>query len=701
MEPNTPRQEPSDSPKFTKLLERWQTLFVVLAAVLTGLANVVAILEKQWSLLIAPALLGVMALAILSLLARRRGSRLAGGLLRPGLHQNWAIAILVGVPVISLLSFFCYVFLPRINEDGTRIAVARFAGPDLPKPYESCRPSDMLVDRLEDVTDEYGHLHAFELPYVIDPNGRWAQALAKVHGFFESADVVVYGEYTLVKSDRAPAKGWDVAGNDADMLYVSPSVDSVPNVPLGEFDAPLASWELPSRKIDIDELCSGKPAEFFPNASRRLALALVAEQLLASEDYFGARKALAEAKNSNAGLVCLKPSHGDDEDDACSGVLAFYLANVDQRLGNSRDAEHEYAVAGWKLNRAAPFINLGELEWQRGKFGLAFEAFDRALRIEPASVTALAARAAHEAQVPERRRFAALDLHDALGLGVTDASEALHVAAAIHAWQSGVPGSGRAPADCAYRRYYAAQGFHDFKERSSWATVRFGSWLASDRKWNAAIAEFYEALKFAPHSIAANYALGDALRRSSAIDPNPPEVYFTRALAATPRTAEQLLYQARAARDLREPDLAESLYREAILKNARSGAARAQVSVDAYHELALLHETQVGLAARDFAEALKLRSPDPQRPGDVTLPPDAGLVRDIADFESSSRSHGAADPIHTRYAALRTETPRSTPPDQFAFTASCAFEPITERARGSADRARGAGEQAFLNPGER
>jgi hypothetical protein len=248
--------------------------------------------------------------------------------------------------------------------------VARFEGPPLPAPYDACRPSNMLARTLSDVAKRFQHLAAFELPYTIHPSELFADTWAVAHGWFEGADVVVYGEYTLRKSHAGLP--------EADEIVIRPVVNKVPAVSGGFTSAPLA-WDFPAfadRRMRIDELCSDKKPPFLDNA-RRLALAVVASNLLKARDFVGGQAALSEAKNP-------PPATGrcDNRDvtSTCPGVLAFYLADLDRRVGNYSDAEHEYRYAAQRLDKAAVFINLGELYVKEGKSAGAHRVHERRQR---------------------------------------------------------------------------------------------------------------------------------------------------------------------------------------------------------------------------------------------------------------------------------------------------------------------------------
>jgi hypothetical protein len=249
-------------------LNGWHALIGGIIALLTVVANLEGFLEKQWKLAAVTFVVALMGAAFCVIADRRQTIRSSpfAKFMRVG-----AFLVLIGTVPVALIGLLCYALSPRLAPDHAPIfAIARFDGPDLPDPYKECRPSDMLADSLTDVAKRFHQIVAFELPYVVEPDGRWAELWARTHGWLQGADVVVYGEYSLLDHD--------VGTNKPDRVLISPQVSAVPFIPLGWKRAPLLQWEFNSRVVQIDQLCSGRSARFI-NDGHRLGLALSALRL--------------------------------------------------------------------------------------------------------------------------------------------------------------------------------------------------------------------------------------------------------------------------------------------------------------------------------------------------------------------------------------------------------------------------------------
>lgn len=617
---------------------------VALVGLLAALTQVASVIENQWRLVaVSTVLLGVfLAFYVLSHRTslfdtrRRRAIRLV------------ALGALVGIPVISLPVFVAVTLLPRWVEDGSTLAIARFAGPPFPQPYGNCRPSDMLVDDLRQVADRYGHLKAFELPYVIEPNGRWARAVAQSHGLLQSADVVVYGEFSLLGNAKAPA-------GPADRVLVEPHVSAVPAIPLPYLSVPLPAWEFPARMTSIDDLCSGKAPGFLDDA-RRLALTVVGARLSDAHDGLAAERALAEARFPRGPATPQEDCNGSariDDAKACPGVLAFYLANLDHALGNDDSAVSEYRYASQKLITAAPFIDLGELYAARGRADDALSAFQRAVDAEPNSVAALAALALYERDrgQPRDLRNAAVDLDRALRLPIASAYDEIALAHALHERGGG--------GDCDLRRLEAAMARRDFNPAAMVDTlVVHGRWLRDRRRTADAIRVLEQALRFDPQRIKANYTLGLALRDAKT-EPQATAA-FARTTHAHGYTDEQFLDQANAAHELGDDELAGRFYGSAIQKNRNA--------VYAYFGRGLAERKRgdLGGAERDLREALRVH------------PKEAMLLDTLSDILADRGRLAAARALRARVDALLKA---GNPFDAYWSPAACGYEGLDLAAR--------------------
>jgi hypothetical protein len=232
---NEPKPDGESSSRSSLLgsLDTWQKYLVAIVAFLTVVAQLWSILEDRW-LLVIVTLAIVLIVAALYVGSQRYLKD------HPVSARAFRIAIVgaaVAMQIGALTLLFFYSYFPRLEERGqTRIAVALFDGPVLPDPYKECRPSDMLVRALSRVGDRFGGLTAFELPYSVNPDNRLAANWAQFHGWFDAADVIVYGGYTLYASGRAGTAG------KPDEVIINPVVITVPLIPIGYKSAPLHSW---------------------------------------------------------------------------------------------------------------------------------------------------------------------------------------------------------------------------------------------------------------------------------------------------------------------------------------------------------------------------------------------------------------------------------------------------------------------------
>jgi tetratricopeptide (TPR) repeat protein len=420
-----------------KSIKGWHALIAGVVLLFSAVADLEGFLRARLRLAMFTFIVAVIVSALWTMFDRRpsiRSSHLA--------RVVRVFATIVGVGMAS--TFGAYSIAPRFAADhAPTFAIARFDGPDLPKPYAKCRPSDVLADSLTDVANRFHRLRAFELPYSIEPDDRWADTWAFLHGWIQAANTVVYGEYSLV--DRA------VGSNKPDRVLISPHVNAVPFIPLGHRRAPLLQWQFNPRLVSIDQLCSGRAARFI-NDGHRLGLALSALSLFSGHEYVAAQRALAEAEDVSHELrppddhaaagtpapVKTSRCYGVlAEDSECSGVLAFYLAALEQRSGNYDRARSEYALAAKKLNRAPPYVNLAELYALQCDWGNVLLALNFAVWAEPSSVTALAARSLYEYEQgdpgeTQYRALADIDLEQAQALKEESVYDALAVSRALH-----------------------------------------------------------------------------------------------------------------------------------------------------------------------------------------------------------------------------------------------------------------------------
>lgn len=596
-------------------LSGWHALIGGILVLLTAVANLEGFLDKQWKLAAATVVIALVGVAFWIVADRRRSVK----------TRRFAAFALIGVVGTASGGLFWYALSPRIAPDHAPIfAIARFDGPDLPTPYANCRPSDMLADSLADVRNRFHQLEAFELPYKIEPDGRWADLWALSHGWLQGADVVVYGEYSLV--DRA------IGSNQPDRILISPHVSAVPFIPLGWKRAPLTRWQLNPRLVAIDQLCSGTAARFI-NDAHRLGLAISALRLFSKHEFIGAQRALAEAEDVSGEIQPAwadqsgthrqpKPAsqcYGVSADETeCSGILAFYLAALEQRSGNYTRAENEYRIATKKLDRAAPYIDLAELyalqcDWKRTLLALNF-----AVWADPSSVAALATRSEYEYEYGDRDQ-AQVDLKRAQSVKITSDYDRIALSRALH--QRSDAKSKQQGTD--EMRKALREG--DFEKQQLLETrVEFATWLLDDGKVDESISNLTEVTDVQPDNISANYVLGLAYAAKRSLVKNAPadlERYgdmmkqgYLRALGGRAFTDEEYTTQGNAAYELNLPHQALTLYGQALRINphavyalsGRAGvykrAGHYQLAIENYRAALTLHPNEKQLR-RELLEA--------------------------------------------------------------------------------------------------
>jgi tetratricopeptide (TPR) repeat protein len=615
-------------------LDHWQKIGLAVAGLLTLAAQLWLAVQKEWQLTVVTLLLAAVVVALYFVCFRRTDGTDAR---RHGVARWIAIATLIGIPVASLLFLFAYSYLPRTAGTGNAIAISRFDGPALPEPYAACRPSAMLVHAIADVADRFHRLQVFEVAYNVEPETRWASFWAQSHGWLDAADVIVYGDYSVAKSDAKLA--------NADQITLNPRVDAVPKIPIADKIAPLYSWEFPSRTVPIAQLCgaaaSARETSEFIDDGRRLALAVVAADLFAAQDYEGARRAIDEAKADLAASSCDDTARSSP----CRGVLEFYLANVDLRLGRFADAEKEYRYAADHLESIAPLLSLGELEMRLGRDGEGFADFDRAVGSDPSSVAALATRALYERDYL-RPREAQVDLNRALTLRATHSYDLSALSRALY--QRG--GSG--DTNCGLAMLRRAVTSADFDRRAMLDTyVRYGIWLNGAKRDAEALRVLHAALDIDPYNIKANYELGVAMRVAG----RRPEAnaFLRRALFAPAFTDDDLLDRANAANELRSlastPSDAQAAQAAAFAAYAGALALNPNAVYALWDRGRLEDELrQTGAAERDLRTAARLHS------FDATL---------LSTYSSFLVKHGRAPEARQYLDATQTVLAQRIPDD--------------------------------------
>jgi len=608
-----PDQSPDSQSKALRGITLAKQYAVALGALVTAVAPLWSIVEDRWKIALTTAVLGLMLVAMYFVFRRVPEHSRQAKVLRLAM-----ITLLVLIPVISISALFAYSYLPRMQETGTTIAIARFAGPTLPQPYEDCRPSDMLVHTLSRVAARFGSPKAFELPYSIDPDDRWAAQWADFHGWFEAADVTVYGEYELYNSS-----GRNTADAAADEIVINPEVTNVPTIPLadntGAFRAPLYTWDFSGSIVKVHELCGSdlrdpgsKPPRFLDDA-RRIALAITGLQALGREDIVTAMEADREAKIPETASP--QPCSGDPtkmpaSQSLCPGVLAFYIAMLDERLGHYKPAIREYQYAAGKLGQVAPYINLGELYMQTGNVSQAFASFDEAVDADPNSLAAVATRAIYERDYSQPRQ-AATDLDRATRMTPRNLFDRLALSGALYAR------GGKGDTLCGIRALERAMHSRGFNRQSNVDTiVRYAVWLIGQKRYADAASQLEFVLQRDPRHVEGNYELGLALGLQNPADKSPAVSYLRRATFATIYSDDDALYAANAAAHLvqhydtdpmqkrRDYAAAYGLYSESIAKNP--------YAVYAYYGRAVMESTRdPGRAGQDFKQAANLRPTDP------------------------------------------------------------------------------------------
>ncbi|MGP6159021.1 MAG: hypothetical protein ACLPYS_16190 [Vulcanimicrobiaceae bacterium] len=644
-------------------------LYVAAVSLLTAFAQAWVVIEQKWVISIVTLLLAAVCVTLYVTFGHRGVKDDASS----ALIRRTALGVLLLTPVLAAVWLYAYSALPRLKEDGNTLAVARFAGPPLPPPYDSCRPSAMLVHSLSPVAEQYHHFTVFELPYEIAPDGRWAKIWAQGHGSFEASDIIVYGEYTLHKSAAA--------GGDAkpDEIAITPRFESVPTVPLAsEKSAPLQEWESPGSVVKIEQLCSGGlpeagPPPVFLDDARRLALAIVGAKLFGAQDYAGGLAALRAAKAVSADRSCESAS---TQSSSCPGVLAFYLGNLDQRAGNYAAAEREYLRAADELpGAAAPLLDLGELYARMGREAAALREFDQAVQSEPDAVAPVATRALYERDYGAAER-AAIDLDRAQHLR---AGNAYDVIALSRALVQRSDGSG-----CGIKLMRDALARSDFDKGALIdAFVAYGVWQEGPAP-EIATSVFRNALALDPYHVKANYRLGlmlrnqadglaiELARESAAGKPasaaeaaqsdelrRQARTYFYRASDAPGFTDEEFLDKGSAAHELGDDDAALGFYDRSIAVNPNAAYA--------HHHRAQIFKArgQFAQAGLDFGIAANL------------LPHDALTVGDYAAFLSA---HAKGTPEQRRWqSALQQIGATRFSPDEKATwsSATCRYDGLS------------------------
>jgi tetratricopeptide (TPR) repeat protein len=330
-------------------------------------------------------------------------------------------------------------------------------------------------------------------------------------------------------------------------------------------------------------------------------------------EFIGAQRALAEAED----VSDEQPSSMDEsaasggrkaktsrcygvsaESSECSGVLAFYLAALEQRTGNYARAESEYKIATKKLDRAAPYINLAELyalecDWKNVLLTLKF-----AVWADPSSVAALATRSQYEYECGDRDQ-SQVDLERAESETIQSAYDQVALSRALHQ-RSDETSKRRGIGEM--RK--ALQGRFE-KLRMFDTQVELATWLLDDRKVDASIDVLSKVISADPDDIKANYALALAYDvKRSLVKNSPAEVQkyskkmkqsYLRALSGRAFTDEDYTTQGNAAFELNALHEALALYGQAIRINphavyALSGRANVykksghyQLAVDNYN----------------------------------------------------------------------------------------------------------------------
>lgn len=604
--------DPSTSVLMQDKVDRAQRFVVALTALLAAGANLLIFLEKQWLVAALTILLGVLGAAFYVAARNKRKPNVEEALFT----RVAARGVLVAVALFTIAAALIVTVTPRLYERGTIFAVARFVGPPLPSPYGDCRPSDRLAQTLADVGHDYQNVSAFELPYAIDPGGRWAGMLARWHGFLQGADTVIYGEYSFA----------DDGTGSPDRLLITPKTDSVPAIPLGTKTAPLMSWHFPNRLVRIDELCTGRSQRFL-NDGRRLILALAGLQMFASQRYLAAEQALRDAKSTRFGdadtpsrPVDDPHSHCNDPEDLqseCSGELAFYTAVLDKHFGHFEEAIKEFDFATLHLMRPAPYINLGEMYVARNKGSRALEAFKNAVATDPTSIAAWASLAQYRAEYGDAADGPAatfeLDRARALaerqGGSAADSYGIIALSRALFQ-RNGNDGNDRREAVDWVRRLMERRDFDPAMMTDT--VVDFAKWQIALGNHDVAITELERTLRVDPDDIRANYLLAtELLLTAPAKNAREARDADVAAMFGHAYTDEQLTTAGNAAARLGRKQAALNDFHLAIVCNpayAYAYASRADLlssmgkrflprAIQDYHVAVTLHPRELELTA--------------------------------------------------------------------------------------------------------
>jgi tetratricopeptide (TPR) repeat protein len=630
-------------------LNTWQRLGLGGASLITALAAFANAADQHYVLIAATVVLVLIAGALY--IVSHRGDpakREYARWLRVG-----AVWLLVAIPLGSAVVLFWYSVLPRIHEQGTTVAILRFVGPPLPKPYDACRPSDALLTTLTGVGNRFGRLTAFELDASLDPDNRFAPQWAQAHGALEGADITIYGAYTLLRGSNA-----NPLSTDPDQMVMHVQVADVPSIPHTTTHAQLYAWDIPSSAAEsIAAICGGPPQSGanlppFLDNGRRLALAIVGLQLFGLQHFEEAQQALSEARQFKKGDA--RACEGATET-SCPGVLAFYLGTLDQRFGNYVQAEAEYRYAAAQIPAAASYIDLGELYMEAGRPNEAFVQFDKAVSAEPQSVAALATRAYYERDYL-RPWQSALDLDRAIrarggfwqnvaaGLfGGTERRSATFDDVVLSRAQYD-----RGDTTCGLRMLYDVIHGAGFNTGSNVdALVRYGTWLVAAKRYDDAIATLTDVVEHfdAQHPVA-NYELGLALQRGGRPRPEAA-AYFRRAVFAPAHSDGEFLVRGDAANELRASydDAGEAVSDEqtAIAAYGRSIELNPKAAY-AYHNRGVLY---VALK-RDAQADLDLRTAASLHPYDEYL------VSEYAHYLDKHGRTAAGKLYHDQVAYVQT-----------------------------------------------
>ena len=565
-------------------LGRFRAFGAAAIAAVAVIVNIGIYWEKQWFAASVAALIVAMFIAIFVLVHRTPATGI--GRREPGLRgraafaRNIAAALVIGIPLATLLGFAAYKISPIAFGSGTTIAIAQFEGPPLPAQYANCRPSNMLADRIGEATSKFDRrFSVYELPYSIDSNGQWAHALARWRGWLHNADVVVFGSYALRGGTNGP-----------NQMFIDTHVESVLGPRPAWKGVPLDTWDLPNRLIAIDALCGNGPVPAFINDAKRLALSLLGLQLLQEHNYDGARDALGQAVgNGDAGgrppaEDCIIPVHRVGSS-TCTPVLAFYLATLYQQLGDYGSAERAYVKAE-ELPRAAPRVDLGELYAQEGQLSKALVAFNDAVKVEPTSIPALAARSIYEREAG-KPRFAAIDLDRAERLGPSNQDDYAAISRALY--QRG--GS----AKCAIAWLETAIHERDFDAKTMVDTlVIYGRWLYNDARLPEANVALTRAIGLDADNVKANYTLGLIAKHDA--QPDVAAAYFVRAMRINAYSDEELLDQGNSAAELHDDFDALTYYNRSLAVNHHAVYALLDRAL-LYKRTHRLKEAEAGLRA--------------------------------------------------------------------------------------------------------